>query len=167
MLFGALAQLRLKHAAGNGGGMLEYQSAAEIGGSEEDPHATQREKQDHGSLHRSHSPLSQNPPESQDSEYPQRYQRQLLVGFHDAMHRFPVLDVLLGLKSRDDCRGPTDGAEDDGPEAHLPETLLPGRQCHQVEEHSGEEQRGGEIVQGGVKAGPIVTEHLDSKKRER
>jgi hypothetical protein len=40
MLLGPLVQLRLKHPAGNGGGMLEYQPASEVGSSNEDPHAT-------------------------------------------------------------------------------------------------------------------------------
>jgi hypothetical protein len=85
------------------------------------------------------------------------------VPFHDAVYRFSVLDVFFGLKSREDCGGPADGAEDDGPEAHLPEVLLPGHQCRQVEENSGEEQRRGEIVQGGVEPGPVVVEHVFSK----
>lgn len=40
VILGALVQLCLEDLAGNGGGMLEYQSAAQVSGCEEDPHPT-------------------------------------------------------------------------------------------------------------------------------
>jgi hypothetical protein len=139
--------------------VVEHQTAAIVRRRDEHARPTQRQRERHRPLGRSHLLLPPDPPRSQHAEHAERDEAEQLVGLHHPVHGVTVGDVPFGLQPGEDGGDPAERADDQGPEGDLPEAVPPGRQRQQLEERGDQEQRGGQIVQRGVKARPVIAEH--------
>ena len=155
----ALVELALQHLARHTGRMLEHQLAAIHAGRGEDTGPAQPEGQGQRPLPLPHPRLAEEPPERQHGEDPGGDEREPLVGLHELVHRLPVGDVVLGLKSRDHRRRRAQRPQHESPERGDPQPFPPSGRGEQIEEHGADQQRRGQIVERRVEPGPVVAEH--------
>ena len=77
----------------------------------------------------------------------------------ELVHRLPVGDVVLGLKSRNHRRRRAQRPQHESPERGDPQPFPPSGRGEQIEEHGADQQRRGQIVERRVEPGPVVAGH--------
>ena len=164
MARGSLLGLLLQHRSGDPRGVIEDESPAVYAGRQEDARSAQGHRERHRPLGRAHPVLAQEPPHRQHTEDPQGHEGQQLVGFHHPVDRVAVLDMLLGLQSREHRGRAAERAEDQGVETGLTKGRATGRRGDEIEEHRRDEQRGGQVVERGMQPGPVVAEHRSPQR---
>jgi hypothetical protein len=79
--------------------------------------------------------------------------------FHDPVDRVAMVNVVLGLETRDHRGNASESADQQEGKAHLPERYPPSGEGHKVEEDRRQQQCDWKVVQERVQAGPVVAEH--------